>query len=143
MFDTPPHLTNNVGRVYPEFFPSLTNIVQGRGGRTARNFEKDGLSYEGNQNYHKNLENCITVPRTFVQYCCYHAFQRPQLVPMALERPDTMIKGYAGMYVCPPGRLVTRIVRLPVYCLHSSKSSRLRRCHPRYRTYLMFCTGLH
>ena len=96
--------------------PLKTPAWEAREGELQENFEKIGLSYEGKQNYHKNYENCITVPRTFVLYYCYQAFQRP------------------------PGRLGTRIARLPVYCLHCSKSSRLRRYHSRYGTYLMFCT---
>ena len=44
-----PHPTNNVGRVYPEFFPSF-NFVQGWGGSTARKFQKDAQFYNGTQN---------------------------------------------------------------------------------------------
>ena len=48
-----PYPTKNVGRVYPEFFPSF-NFVQGGGeGKLPENFEKDALFYEGTQNDRK------------------------------------------------------------------------------------------
>ena len=66
-----PHPTNNVGRVYPEFFPSF-NFVHCIGcgeGELQENFEKDGTVLRGNREMTEKYEYCITVPRTFVQDC--------------------------------------------------------------------------
>ena len=45
-FNTSPHPTNNVGRVYPEFFPSFNFVYGGGGGELQENFEEDALFYE-------------------------------------------------------------------------------------------------
>ena len=68
-----PHPTSNVGRVYPEFFPSF-NFVQGGGGITARKFRKGCTLLRGNREMTEKYEYCSTVPRTLVQDCLNPGF---------------------------------------------------------------------
>ena len=63
-----PHPGNNVGRVYPEFFPSFNFLLCG-GGRTARKFRKGCTVLRGNREITGKYEYCSAVPRTFVQDC--------------------------------------------------------------------------
>ena len=44
-----PHPTNNVGRVYPEFFPSFNFVKGGGKGELQENSEKDALFNEGTE----------------------------------------------------------------------------------------------
>ena len=62
-----PHPTNNVGRMYPEFFRDSTLYRVG-GGRTTRKFRKWCSFKREPRNDGKNAY-CSTVPRTFVQDC--------------------------------------------------------------------------
>ena len=67
---TPPpdHPTNNVGRVYPEFFSEFQLCIGcGGGGRTARKFRKGFTVLKGNREMTEKYEHCSTVLRTFVQ----------------------------------------------------------------------------
>ena len=63
----PPHPTNNVGRVYPEFLFRVSSLYRVGGGRTARNFRKGCTVLRGNREMTERYEYCSTVPRTFVQ----------------------------------------------------------------------------
>ena len=65
-----PHPTNNVGRVYPEFF-RVSTLYRVGGGRTARNFRKGCTVLRGNREMTEKWEYCSTVQRTFVQDCRY------------------------------------------------------------------------
>ena len=73
-----PHPTNNVGRVYPEFFWEFQLCTGwgegGRGGRTARKFRKWCTVLGGNREMTEKSEYCRTVPRTFVQDCLNPGF---------------------------------------------------------------------
>ena len=64
------HPTNKVRRVYPEF--SQVSTVQGGGrgggrGKKCRYFQKGCAFLLGDQEMSQNYEQCITIPRTFVQ----------------------------------------------------------------------------
>ena len=50
-----PHLTNNVGRVYPAFFFEFQLCVGWGEGELQENFEKDALFHEGIEKWQKNL----------------------------------------------------------------------------------------
>ena len=60
-----PHPTNNVGRVYPEFFFRVSTLYRVGEGRTARKFGKRCSVLRGNRGITE--KHCSTVPRTFVQ----------------------------------------------------------------------------
>ena len=68
-----PHPTNNVGRVYPEFFSEFQLCIWWWEGKLQENLEKDALFYEGLRMTEK-YEYCITVPRTFVHDCRFTLF---------------------------------------------------------------------
>ena len=65
-----PHPTNNVGRVYPEFFPIFNFVLGGGGGGGGELQECTVL--RGNREMTEKYEYCSTVPRTFVQDCSYN-----------------------------------------------------------------------
>ena len=44
-FNTSPHPTNNVGRIYPDFFPSF-NFVYGGGTENCKKIQEDSLFCE-------------------------------------------------------------------------------------------------
>ena len=60
-----PHPTNNVGRVYPEFFSECQLCLGWREGELKENVGKDALFYEVTQ----KLQKIISAPRTFVHDC--------------------------------------------------------------------------
>ena len=62
-----PHPTNNVGRVYPEFFSEFQQLYRVGGGRTARKFRKRCTVLRENRKIAEKYEYYSTVPRTFVQ----------------------------------------------------------------------------
>ena len=64
-----PHPTNNVGRVYPEFFSEFQLCIGWGGGRTARKFRKRYTVLRGNRKIAEKYEYYTTVPRTFVKDC--------------------------------------------------------------------------
>ena len=64
-----PHPTNNVERVYPEFF-RVSTLYRVGGGRTARKFRK-GCTEMTEKN-----EYCSTVPTTFVQDCSKNSSEK-------------------------------------------------------------------
>ena len=49
------HLTKNVGRVYPEFFPKFQLCIGWGERELQENFEKDALFYEGTEKWQKNM----------------------------------------------------------------------------------------
>ena len=57
-----PHPTNNVGRVYPEFFSEFQLCIGWGGGRTARKFRKRCTVLREDQKITEKY--CSTVPRT-------------------------------------------------------------------------------
>ena len=63
------HPTNNVGRVYTEFFFQVSTLDRVRGGRTARKCRKGCTVLRGNREMTEKYEYWSTVPRTFVQDC--------------------------------------------------------------------------
>ena len=64
-----PHPTNNVERVYPEFFFRASTLYRVGGRRTAKKFRKRCTVLRGNREISEKYEYCSTVPRTFVQDC--------------------------------------------------------------------------
>ena len=62
-----PHPTNNVGRVYPEFFPIFNFVLGGGGGEL-----QECTVLRGNREMTEKYEYRSTVPRTFVQDCSYN-----------------------------------------------------------------------
>ena len=68
MSNPSPHLTNNVERVYPEFF-RVSTLCRVEGERTATKFRKGCTVLRGNREKTEKYEYCSTVPRTFVQDC--------------------------------------------------------------------------
>ena len=63
-----PHSTNNVGRLYPEFF-RVSTLYRVGGGRTAREFRKGCTVLRGTREMTEQYEYCSTAQRTFVQDC--------------------------------------------------------------------------
>ena len=70
-FSLSPHPTNNVGRLYPDFFSEFQLCIGWGGGRTARKFRKGCTILRGNWEMTEKYEYCSTVPRTFVPDCRY------------------------------------------------------------------------
>ena len=68
-----PQPTNNVGRVYSEFFRVLTLYRVG-GGRSARKFRKWCNVLRGSREMTEKYAYCSTVPMTFVQDCLNPGF---------------------------------------------------------------------
>ena len=64
-----PHPTNNVERVYAEFFFRVSTLYRVGGRRTAKKFRKRCTVLRGNREISEKYEYCSTVPRTFVQDC--------------------------------------------------------------------------
>ena len=62
-----PHPTNNVGRMYPDFF--RISLYRIGGGRTARKSREGCTVLRGNREMTEKYEFCSTVPRSFVQDC--------------------------------------------------------------------------
>ena len=96
-----PHPTNNVGRVYPEFF-GVSRLYRVGGGRTARNFPKGCTVLRENREMTEKYEYCSTVPRTFVQDC------RSLVFPLSQESKrvgDREVGKKGGALPPPPFRL--------------------------------------
>ena len=64
---TPPNPTNNVGRVYPDFFSEFSTLCRVGGGITARKYRKGYTVLRGNREMTEKYEYSSTVPRTFLQ----------------------------------------------------------------------------
>ena len=64
-----PHPTNNVGRVYPEFFFRVSTFYRVGGRRTVGKFRKGCTVLGGNREMAEKYEYCSTVPRTVVHDC--------------------------------------------------------------------------
>ena len=64
-----PYRTNNIGRVYPEFFSLLQLCIGCVEGELQENFKKGCTILRGNRETTEKCEYCNTVPRTFVQDC--------------------------------------------------------------------------
>ena len=83
-----PHPTNNLGRVYPESFPSF-NFVYGGGRENRKKISKRMQCFKREPRNDRKYEYCSTVLRTFVQDCS------------AVNRTKSN----------PVGRIVVRLVR--------------------------------
>ena len=64
-----PYRTNNIGRVYPEFFSLLQLCIGCVEGELQENFKKGCTILRGNRELTEAYEYCSTVPMTFVQDC--------------------------------------------------------------------------
>ena len=65
-----PHPTNNVGRVYPEFFPSF-NFAQGVGGENCKKISKRMHCLEGTEKSQKNMNIEVLSQGLFFQDFSY------------------------------------------------------------------------
>ena len=63
-----PHTTNNVGRVYPEFFPRF-NLYRVGGRDNCKKISKRMHCFMKEHRMTEKYEYCITVPRSFVHDC--------------------------------------------------------------------------
>ena len=64
-----PHPTNNVGRVYPEFFSEFQLCIGWGGRENCKKISKTLHCFKRGPRNNRKYEYCSTVPRTFVQDC--------------------------------------------------------------------------
>ena len=77
-----PHPTNNVGRVYREFFSEFQLCIRW-GERELQ--ENLGENLRGNREMIEKYEYCSTVLRSFVQYCRYLGYFTIQVFLLSLS----------------------------------------------------------